>query len=120
MPGVTVERDPPLRRVVLDTGPRNPLGIEDVRALGPDCGEIKAMRTADAHRRRGVGSRILEHILGEARRRGYRRVFLETGAMPEFALARALYGHHGFSLRGPFGDYADDPNSVFMALELAG
>ena len=90
------------------------LGCGALRALGVECGEIKAMRTHDAHRRKGVGSRILEHILAEARRRGYRRVYLETGSMAEFAPARALYTRYGFSLRGPFAPYVDDPNSVFM------
>lgn len=94
------------------------LGCGALRALGPDSGEIKAMRTDEAHRRQGVGSRILEHIVGEARRRGYRRLYLETGAMPEFSAGRALYTRYGFELRGPFGDYADDPNSVFMVKEL--
>jgi putative acetyltransferase len=94
------------------------LGCGALRALGDGCGEIKAMRTLDAHRGKGVGSRILEHILAEARRRGYRRVYLETGSMPEFATARALYARYGFSLRGPFADYALDPNSVFMEKDL--
>jgi putative acetyltransferase len=94
------------------------LGCGALRALGPESGEIKAMRTDEAHRRKGVGSRILEHIVGEARRRGYRRLYLETGAMPEFAAGRALYTRYGFESRGPFGDYKNDPNSVFMVKEL--
>jgi putative acetyltransferase len=94
------------------------LGCGALRALDPGSGEIKAMRTDEAHRRKGVGSRILEHIIGEARRRGYRRLYLETGAMPEFAAGRALYTRYGFEFRGPFGDYKDDPNSVFMVKEL--
>jgi putative acetyltransferase len=94
------------------------LGCGALRALGPQSGEIKAMRTDEAHRRKGVGSRILEHMIGEARRRGYRRLYLETGAMPEFAAGRALYTRYGFESRGPFGDYKDDPNSVFMVKEL--
>jgi putative acetyltransferase len=94
------------------------LGCGALKALNRESGEIKAMRTADAHRRRGVGSRILERIIEEARRRGYRRLYLETGAMAEFSAAHALYTRYGFELRGPFGDYAPDPNSVFMAKEL--
>jgi putative acetyltransferase len=94
------------------------LGCGALRALDPISGEIKAMRTDDGHRRKGVGSRILEHIIEEARRRGYRRLYLETGAMPEFAAARALYGRYGFEFRGPFADYVDDPRSVFMVKEL--
>jgi putative acetyltransferase len=94
------------------------LGCGALRALTAESGEIKAMRTDEAHRRRGVGSRILEHIIEEARRRGCQRLYLETGAMPEFRAARALYRRYGFEFRGPFGDYADDPNSLFMAKEL--
>jgi putative acetyltransferase len=94
------------------------LGCGALRALDAESGEIKAMRTSDGHRRKGVGSRILERILDEARRRGYRRLYLETGAMPEFAAARALYAGYGFELRGPFAEYLDDPNSVFMVKEL--
>jgi putative acetyltransferase len=94
------------------------LGCGALRALGPEKGEIKAMRTDEAHRRKGVGSGILEHIIGEARRRGYRRLYLETGSMPEFAAGRALYARFGFEFRGPFGEYKKDPNSVFMVKEL--
>lgn len=94
------------------------LGCGALKALGPDAGEIKAMRTAEAHRRRGVASRLIAHIEAEARRRGYRRLYLETGAPRDFAPGRALYASHGFAFRGPFGDYADDPHSVFMEKEL--
>jgi putative acetyltransferase len=77
------------------------------------------MRTAKAHRRRGVASKILEHIIKEAERRAYDCLNLETGAMPEFASARALYAQYGFEYRGPFSGYIDDPNSVFMTKKLA-
>jgi putative acetyltransferase len=94
------------------------LGCGALKALAEDCGEVKAMRTHDEHRRRGVGSRILEHIIEEARRRGYRWLYLETGALPAFAPGRALYARYGFAFRGPFADYVDDPNSVFMEKAL--
>ena len=76
------------------------------------------MRTAPMHRRQGVATRMLEHIEGEAFRRGYDFLMLETGALPEFAPGRALYERHGFVRCGPFGDYGDDPNSVFMVKSL--
>lgn len=95
------------------------LGCGALKALTDDSGEVKAMRTADAHRRKGVGSRILEHIIEQARRRDYRHLYLETGATPEFAAGRALYARYGFVLRGPFADYTDDPHSVFMVLDLS-
>ena len=94
------------------------LGCGALKELDSRSGEIKSMRTAKTHRRRGVASKILEHIIKEAERRAYHRLYLETGAIPEFASARALYARYGFEYRGPFADYIDDPNSVFMTLAL--
>ncbi len=94
------------------------LGCGALKELDAKTGEVKSMRTAEAHRGRGVGGRLLEHIIGEARRRAYAHLTLETGAMPAFAPARALYLRYGFVYRGPFANYADDPNSVFMTKEL--
>jgi putative acetyltransferase len=94
------------------------VGCGALRALDVASGEIKAMRTAPARRGSGIGSRILDHILAEARRRGYRHLYLETGASGDFAAARSLYTRAGFGICGPFGDYAPDPNSVFMQKAL--
>jgi len=99
---------------------RELLGCGALKELDATSGEIKSMRTAAEHRRRGVGTRILQHIIGEATRRGYRDLKLETGALPPFAAARALYARHGFELCGPFGPYREDPNSVFMSKSLPG
>jgi putative acetyltransferase len=76
------------------------------------------MRTADGYLRRGVASRLLQHLLDEAARRGHRRVSLETGAMDEFEPARRLYAGFGFVRCAPFGGYVEDPNSVFMTRTL--
>ena len=81
-------------------------------------GEIKSMRTAKAHLRRGVAAMLLKHILQEAQRRGYRRLSLETGSMEYFEPARRLYRKFGFRPGPPFTGYVEDPNSVFMTMEL--
>ncbi|PCI07539.1 GNAT family N-acetyltransferase [bacterium] len=81
-------------------------------------GEIKSMRTARAHLRKGVASMLLKHIIEAARSRGFVRLSLETGSMEEFAPARAMYARFGFVECEPFGAYQADPNSVFMMLEL--
>lgn len=94
------------------------LGCSALKELDGKTGEIKSMRTADVHRGRGVASRLLEHMTGEARRRGYERLCLETGSFEAFAPARTLYAKHGFTLRGPFGSYREDPNTVFMEKRL--
>ena len=98
---------------------RELLGCGALKALTPTHGEVKSMRTVVAHRRRGVARAMLEHIVGEARVRGYLRLSLETGSMPAFKPARRLYESFGFSYCAPFADYAEDPNSVFMTRTLA-
>jgi putative acetyltransferase len=94
------------------------LGCVALKHLGADHGELKTMRTDAAARGRGFGRLLLEHVLGEARERGYARVSLETGTEEFFRPARALYRSHGFVETGPFADYVLDPNSVFFTLEL--
>ena len=89
-------------------------GCAALQELGPDHGEIKSMRTAHHHKRKGVAAHMLRHILKEAARRHYRRLSLETGSQPHFAPARALYASFAFQRCGPFGNYVDDPNSLFM------
>lgn len=96
------------------------LGCGALKELDLRSGEIKSMRTASPHLKQGVASKILEHIMDEAARRGYQHLCLETGSMSEFAPARALYEGYGFEYRGPFGDYVSDPNSVFMTRKLSG
>jgi putative acetyltransferase len=94
------------------------LGCGALKEHDSTHGEVKSMRTATAHRGRGVGRRMLEHLIAEARRRGYSRLSLETGAQSQFEPAHRLYERCGFSYCGPFADYGDDPNSVFMTLAL--
>ena len=94
------------------------LGCGALKELDPRHGEIKSMRTASAHLRKGVARAVVRHIIAEAKRRGYRRLSLETGSMAAFEPARQLYAVCGFSYCKPFGDYANDPNSVFMTMEL--
>jgi putative acetyltransferase len=90
------------------------LGCGALKELAPDHGEVKSMRTAEAHRRQGVARAMLDHILEEARGRGYARVSLETGSQDAFAPARRLYERSGFTTCVPFDGYVEDPNSVFM------
>jgi putative acetyltransferase len=94
------------------------LGCGALKELDSRSGEVKSMRTAKAHRCKGVASKILEHIIKEAERRAYNCLNLETGSSPEFAPARALYTRYRFEHRDPFAEYIDDPNSVFMTKKI--
>jgi putative acetyltransferase len=94
------------------------LGCGALKELSPRHGEIKSMRTAPEHRRRGVGRDILLLIIREARRRSYERLSLETGSAPAFGPGRRLYESLGFTYCRPFADYVEDPHSVFMSRGL--
>ena len=95
------------------------LGCGALKMLSSGHAEIKSMRTTAGARGRGVATRMLEHIVAEAGRRGYDRLSLETGTEDYFAPARRLYARHGFTECPPFANYTLDPNSVFMELTLA-
>lgn len=93
---------------------------EDGRAIG--CGalvigdgdaEVKRMFTLPAHRGQGIGRALLAFLEDGARARGCTRFALETGYLQPEAIG--LYERMGYRRTGPFGSYADDPNSVFMA-----
>ncbi|PRA02846.1 MULTISPECIES: GNAT family N-acetyltransferase [Paenibacillus] len=90
------------------------LGCGAIKELDPAHAELKSMRTASAHLRKGVARKILAHIMDVAVERGYKRVSLETGSMDSFIPARKLYEDFGFEYCEPFADYTLDPNSAFM------
>ena len=94
------------------------MGCGAMKELDPRHGEIKSMRTASLHLRKGVAARLMRHILEEAKRRSYERLSLETGSMDAFAPARSLYTSFGFKPCGPFANYVEDPYSVFMTREV--
>ena len=95
------------------------LGCGALKALGGGEGEIKSMRTAPGHLRKGVAATLLGRIIETARGRGYVRLNLETGSGPAFEPAHAFYRRHGFATCAAFADYpADDPFSRFMSLAL--
>ena len=94
------------------------LGCGALKELDLNSGEIKSMRTAKSHLRKGVGSKILEQIIQEAKKRNYDFLYLETGSLPEFTPARTLYRKYGFEYRNPFGEYTEDVNNVFMQKNL--
>jgi len=92
--------------------------IGALKALGSGAGEIKSMRTHPDHLRQGAGAAILDEIIAEARRRGYRRLSLETGRGEAFEAALAMYRARGFASGGAFADYVGSDFNQFMHLEL--
>jgi len=94
------------------------IGCAALKELDHRHGEIKSMRTPQAQRRQGAGRALLAHIIDNAKARGYAHLSLETGSFEAFKPARQLYESVGFVYCGPFGDYAEDPSSMFMTLRL--
>lgn len=94
------------------------MGCIALKALSATAAEIKSMRTQARYRGKKVASQLLQHLLEEAKQRGYRTLYLETGAMDFFKPAHALYQKFGFQFCGPFATYKEDPNSLFMMRAL--
>ena len=92
------------------------LGCGALKQLTTEHGEIKSMRTARIHIRKGVAAKMLQHIIQYAKKNGIKRLSLETGSQDFFQPAHQLYLNYGFEYCGPFADYSNDPNSQFMTL----
>ena len=81
-----------------------------------EYGEVKRMFVDERRRGLGTGRKLLEHLVMFARMSGLSVLRLETGIhQPE---AIGLYERMGFERRAPFGDYREDPLSLFMELRL--
>ena len=93
-------------------------GIGALKDLRDGTGEVKSMRTHPEFLRKGVGTRVLECIIGAARARGMWRLSLETGSGPAFEPALALYRKRGFVDGEPFGAYVRSAFNQFLHMLL--
>lgn len=94
------------------------VGVAALREIDAGHADIKSMRTAPTHLRRGVARAMLDHLVAVACARGYARLSLETGTAPMFAPANAMYEAYGFGDCAAFGGYPVSPHNRFMTLEL--
>ncbi len=94
------------------------VGCGALKRLTSITAELKSMRTHPAHLRKGVAASILEHILAEAKQRGYSRLSLETGYGPAFEPALNLYRKYGFQDGDAFADYEANDFSQFLHLDI--
>lgn len=93
-------------------------GCGALQQLSDTHGEVKSMHTLERYRGAGLGRKMLEHVIETGKKRGYTRLSLETGSMEGFKPSRTLYRSYGFEICSPFGNYVEDPNSVFMTRTL--
>ena len=94
------------------------IGCGALKFLGKDHGEFKSIRVADEFRKKGIGERIINHLIEEAKKLKISKLSIETGAGDFFLPARKLFSKFGFKTCPPFAHYKDDPNSCYYTLNL--
>jgi putative acetyltransferase len=81
-------------------------------ALRSGYGEVKSMFVDPGARGAKIGSKLLDRLESEAIAKSLPVLRLETGE--KLVAAHKLYTAQGFKTRGPFGDYPDEPTSLYM------
>jgi putative acetyltransferase len=94
-----------------------PAACGGVKLVDADYGEVKRMYVRPQFRGLGLGKLILQHLADYARARGVGLLRLETGIHQHEAIG--LYERMGFRRIPPFGEYTDDPLSVYFEKRLA-
>jgi putative acetyltransferase len=95
------------------------MGSGALKFLDEDHGEFKSIRINDEFRGKGNGSKVINHLIYEAKRLNIKRLSLETGAGDFFLNARKLFNKCGFETCEPFSHYKNDINSVYMTMLIS-
>ncbi len=96
---------------------REPAGCGGLQLFGTEYGEIKRMYTRPAFRGLGLGKAILNRLAEYAVEHCVPLLRLETGIYQTEAIG--LYERFGFVRIPPFGEYRDDPLSLFFEKRLS-
>ena len=96
----------------------NLVGCGALKFLEKNHGEFKSIRVADEFKKKGIGERIINHLIEEAKKLKISKLSIETGAGEFFLPARNLFSKFGFKSCSPFAHYKDDPNSCYYTLDL--
>ena len=97
----------------------NLMGSGALKFLDKQHGEFKSIRVNDRFRSEGNGSKIINHLINEAKKLNINRLSLETGAGDFFFNARKLFNKCGFEPCEPFSHYKKDINSVYMTMLIS-
>lgn len=92
-------------------------GCGAVQLFGKEYGEVKRMYVRPAFRGLGLAKLMLEHLANHARENAVNILRLETGIHQHEAIA--LYESWGFKSSPPFGEYEEDPLSVFYEKKIS-
>ena len=94
------------------------IGCGALKFLDKIHGEFKSIRVVDKFRKKGVGEKIINHLIEEAKKLGIKKLSIETGSGKFFEPARKLFINFGFQPCLPFAHYKEDPNSCFYTKDL--
>ena len=94
------------------------VGCGALKFLEKNHGEFKSIRVADKFKKTGVGEKIIDHLIEEAKKLQISKLSIETGAGEFFLPARKLFSKFGFKKCPPFAHYKEDPNSCYYMLNL--
>ena len=95
------------------------MGCGALKFLDKEHGEFKSIRINDRFRSKGNGSKVINHLISEARKLNIKRLSLETGAGAFFTNARKLFIKSGFQITKPFSHYKEDVNSVYLSMLIS-
>ena len=93
-----------------------PAGCGGVQFFGTEYGELKRMFVRPQFRGLGLAKLMLEHLENYTRERHIRLLRLETGIHQTEAIG--LYERWGFQRIPHFGEYVDDPLSIFFEKKI--
>lgn len=88
-----------------------------IKLFAAEYGEVKRMYVRPVYRGLGLGKAMLNHLAEFARERQVDLLRLETGIFQTEAIG--LYDRYGFERRPPFGEYLEDPMSVYFEKSIA-
>ena len=95
------------------------VGSGALKFLDKSHGEFKSIRVNDKFRKKGNGTKVINHLIDEAKKLSIKKLSLETGAGIFFNPARKLFNQCGFKICEPFSHYKEDINSVYMSLQIS-
>ena len=95
------------------------MGSGALKFLDKEHGEFKSIRVNDKFRNKGYGLKVINHLIGEAKKLKIKKLSLETGAGKFFLPARKLFVKCGFKDCEPFSHYKENVNSAYMSLLIS-
>ena len=95
------------------------MGSGALKFIDKEHGEFKSIRVSDNFRSKGNGTKVINHLINEAKKLNIKRLSLETGAGDFFLIARKLFSKCGFEPCEPFSHYKKDINSIYMTMLIS-